>query len=130
MPTDPKMLPPDEERRIYVRKLIDEVRQLVDVVDSGQQLKALARAGGYLARIRTTVQQDPVSAAISPHTHDDATMQSVADVLQQVFDGLGFALLVFEFGEGGRMNYVGNALRDDICLAMREFITTHEGKPQ
>lgn len=124
------MINADDERRIYSRKLRAVALQLMDTVDAGEQLKLLAQAGGYMARIRTTVQRDPVSTEISPHTHDDATMQSVADVLRSVFEGLGFALLVFEFGPGGRMNYVSNALRDDICLVMREFVATHEGKPQ
>lgn len=42
---------------------------------------------------------------------------------------VGFALLVFEFGnfDGGRVNYISNALRADMLAAMKEFIARAEG---
>lgn len=36
--------------------------------------------------------------------------------------GVGFALLVFSFGEGGSMFYTSNAERESIIRAMQEFI--------
>lgn len=40
----------------------------------------------------------------------------------------GFCLLVFDFGETGRMNYVSNAKREDMIPAIKEFIEkTEEG---
>jgi hypothetical protein len=36
--------------------------------------------------------------------------------------GYGFALLIFNFGEGGNMFYTSNANREDIIRAMEEFI--------
>jgi hypothetical protein len=37
----------------------------------------------------------------------------------------GFALLVFDFGADGFMNYISNANRDDMIRAMEEFIARH-----
>lgn len=59
-------------------------------------------------------------------------MNDVARLLDGIFAGYGFTLLVFEFedGEGkqGRMNYISNAERDDMIIAMKEFIANHEGR--
>lgn len=42
----------------------------------------------------------------------------------------GFALLVFPFGEvaDGRVNYLSNAERETMIVAMKEFIARHEGR--
>lgn len=42
----------------------------------------------------------------------------------------GFALLVFPFGEApnGRVNYISNADRKDMLVAMKEFIARAEGQ--
>lgn len=41
----------------------------------------------------------------------------------------GFALLVFPFnGDAGRMNYISNAEREDMIVAMKEFIANAEGR--
>lgn len=40
----------------------------------------------------------------------------------------GFALLLFPFDEGGgRMNYISNAPRDDMMVALRELVAKMEG---
>lgn len=41
----------------------------------------------------------------------------------------GFAFLVFPFGEkpDGRMNYISNGNREDMLVAMKEFIAKSEG---
>lgn len=49
-------------------------------------------------------------------------MLALARVLGEEFDGYGFTLLVFDFGDKGRMNYVSNARREDVLAAMQEFI--------
>lgn len=36
--------------------------------------------------------------------------------------GWGFALLLFTFGEGGSLFYIGNGDREDMIKAMKEFI--------
>lgn len=42
----------------------------------------------------------------------------------------GFALLIFPFGEtpNGRMNYLSNSEREDMLVAMKEFIARNEGR--
>lgn len=39
---------------------------------------------------------------------------------------MGFMLMVFDFGEGGTTSYISNAKREDIILALEEFITKHQ----
>lgn len=58
----------------------------------------------------------------------EAPMQSLAEVIRETVAPYGFALLVFSLDDdsGDRMNYVSNAMRDDICVAMRQFIAAHE----
>lgn len=57
-----------------------------------------------------------------------AAMNIAARALGEMFKGYGFALLVFEFGDSGRMNYVSNARREDMIAAMKEFIANAEGR--
>ena len=42
----------------------------------------------------------------------------------------GFAIFVFEFGktEGGRVNYVSNANREEMLVAVREWLARAEGR--
>jgi hypothetical protein len=40
--------------------------------------------------------------------------------------GYGFALLIFQYGEGGNMFYTSSADRADVIAAMKEFIERHE----
>lgn len=54
------------------------------------------------------------------------TMNEVADSLRHIFGGYGFCLLVFDFGESGRMNYISNAERESMIEAMQEFIDKHK----
>jgi len=37
-------------------------------------------------------------------------------------EGIGFALLLFDFGEGGNLTYLSNAQRDDMLRALQEFM--------
>lgn len=43
---------------------------------------------------------------------------------------IGFAVFVFEFGktDGGRVNYVSNATRPDMLVAVREWLARAEGR--
>ena len=56
-----------------------------------------------------------------------AAMNALAQVLAEQFSGFGFTLLVFDFGDNGRMNYISNAKREDMVAAMREFIAHQTG---
>lgn len=41
--------------------------------------------------------------------------------------GVGFALLLFDFGPGGTMSWLSNAQRADMIRALREMIVRLEG---
>jgi hypothetical protein len=51
-------------------------------------------------------------------------LNNLANAIQEYFKDLGiktgFALLTFDFGGPGTGNYVSNANRDDMILALRE----------
>jgi hypothetical protein len=49
-------------------------------------------------------------------------------VARSVPNGFGFAILMFNFGEGGGMFYVSNAQRKDMIKAMKEFVEREENK--
>lgn len=58
-------------------------------------------------------------------------MQTFAKVMDEFFnpDGgttVGFALLCFDFGTGGYMNYISNAGRAEMLIAMKEFIARNQ----
>lgn len=38
---------------------------------------------------------------------------------------MGFMLMVFDYGTGGRMSYISNSKREDILKALQEFIEKH-----
>lgn len=71
---------------------------------------------------------------IEPHLVEQ--MNAIASVLDRVFNGesgprgVGFVLLSFNFGEveAGRINYISNAEREDVVLAMQEFIAQTLGR--
>ena len=61
-------------------------------------------------------------------------MRALASAIDQIFNEgkkpkeLGFALLLFPFGEApsGRMNYISNAQRSDMLVAVREWLEQAE----
>lgn len=55
-------------------------------------------------------------------------MNILGKELGNIFKPYGFSLLVFDYGDKGRMNYISNACREDIIAAMKEFIAKHEGR--
>lgn len=59
---------------------------------------------------------------------NDLVMREMADYITATIGSRsGFCLLVFDFGEEGRMNYASNANRHDVVAAMKEFIAKMEG---
>lgn len=57
-----------------------------------------------------------------------AVMNAWADLLKEAFSGYGFALLVFDWGDKGRMNWISNAKREDMIAALKEAAATLEGR--
>lgn len=54
-------------------------------------------------------------------------MNALGKDLKNIFLPHGFTLLVFDYGNNGRMNYLSSANREDMIAAMKEFIAVHEG---
>ena len=66
---------------------------------------------------------------------DDAVTSMMRDIGGRIHSAIdksthkgttGFALLIFEFGEGGALFYVSDAKRDDMVKAFKEFIAKQE----
>jgi hypothetical protein len=66
-------------------------------------------------------------------------MVAVVQTLDELFNGkiggpdrkVGFVLMVFPFGEGGRTNYMSNGVdRKDIVTLMKEMVARFEGQPE
>lgn len=47
-------------------------------------------------------------------------MRDIAALLSKELKGLGFALVVFEFGKEGASNYISNAKRENMTKALFE----------
>jgi hypothetical protein len=51
---------------------------------------------------------------------------SLAEAVQGALDSIGanygFTLMLFHFGEGGHLTYISNAQREDMILAIKEFL--------
>lgn len=57
----------------------------------------------------------------------EALSRSIAEALTEALpEGLGFALLVFDFGEGGNLAWISNARREDMVRALREQLARLE----
>lgn len=66
---------------------------------------------------------------IEPHIRE--AMNKVGRLLSKAFEPHGFALLVFNLNSSkgdDRMNYISNAKRSDMLVAMKEFIAKCEGR--
>lgn len=62
----------------------------------------------------------------------NSVLQSIAkDIKAKLPKGMGFALLAYEFGEGDdkRMLYVSNSNREDVMVAMVEFLEKNLNDP-
>lgn len=64
----------------------------------------------------------------------NAIAKTLDDILNHGLKGdarkIGFALLVFPFGEDpkGRINYIGNADREHMLTALKELVARWEGR--
>lgn len=59
-------------------------------------------------------------------------MGFISSLLGEVFEGYGFALLVFDLKtHDGKMNYISNAKRADMICALKELANVLEiGQPE
>ena len=67
-----------------------------------------------------------------------AKMNFLAEQMDHFFNGdlrgedrhTGFCLMVFEFGNAGRANYISNANRADVVTMLKEQLARFEGQPE
>lgn len=71
-------------------------------------------------------QMNALAAAIDHLFNGDACFSAASGKGDE--KQVGFALLVFPFHAVGRCNYISNANREDMLLAMKEFIARAEGQ--
>ncbi len=64
---------------------------------------------------------------IEPEQYE--VMNRLAATLDVIFKPYGFALLVFPMGgDDGRMNYISNAARETMIVALKELVARFEGR--
>lgn len=64
---------------------------------------------------------------IEPQHHK--AMNDVAEIMDTIFQGYGFTLFIFPLdGTPGNINYISNANRKDMLVALKEFIAANEGR--
>jgi hypothetical protein len=57
------------------------------------------------------------------HESHEIALKEIGEYLKtKVPTGMGFMVLMFDYGEKGNMFYLSSALRDDMIKAMEEFI--------
>lgn len=55
-------------------------------------------------------------------------LRRIAQAMSEALPGLGFALIVFEFGKPGRSDYISNGNRQEMITALRECADNLENK--
>lgn len=128
------------QRRRYAaaqaRDLLKIARTLIEPASTERMTQNAVNAQVLVNRIvwALTAVDDKPSGTISPKVQPDLQdpMQALAEVILDALPGKGYALLAWDWSDepGGTMNYVSNALRDNIVVAMREFIAAHEERIQ
>lgn len=63
---------------------------------------------------------------------NDMLQEIAKDIKAKLPDGMGFALLTYEFGEGDdkKMLYISNSNRLDVMNAMTEFLQKNLENPE
>ncbi len=58
---------------------------------------------------------------------DEITLRKLGNLIKdKVPPGMGFALLMFDYGKKGDMFYISSAKRSDMIAAMKEFIEKND----
>lgn len=61
----------------------------------------------------------------------EQTAREVGEVIKSALPpGVGFALLMYTFGEDGWMTYLSNGEREDMIKAMKELLLKLEKEPR
>jgi len=98
----------------------------------GQDLadKGYCSAFCYTLSQRHDIPEGKINPAMTPQ--HKASGEQLAKIISDVLpEGVGFALLIFDFGEPGpgqNLSYISNAKREDMIPTFKEFIARNEGR--
>lgn len=62
----------------------------------------------------------------APLQHVARSLDQALPIMIGVQQQVGFALFVFNFGEGGNIAYVSNSSREDMVSAVKEWLVKQE----
>ena len=62
---------------------------------------------------------------IEPHHYQ--AMLGLGQAIKELFPDRGWCILMFDWQQPNRMNYLSNARRQDMIAALKEFIARAEG---
>jgi hypothetical protein len=97
-----------------------------DLAAPGAVAGASAGAGaGYSKTGREGVMSTPENDALRLQM-EYVARQLAARIDEGLPKGIGYTLLLYEFGEGGWLSYICNGKREDMIKAMKEFIEKNE----
>lgn len=111
--------------RQHAKALAHVAHKIATAVSPLAARRAAGHANSILRKILHALEQADTTSAIEPKVSDElkATLDSLGEVVRDAITPRGYLLLVF--GEG-RVEFVTNAVRDDVVALMKEFIEAHE----
>jgi hypothetical protein len=57
----------------------------------------------------------------------EASLRALGRAIAELFPHLGFVVLMFDWGDHSRVNYISNARRDAMLVALKELVARMEG---
>lgn len=111
--------------RQHAKALEHVARRIASAVSPVAARRAAGAANSIVRKILHALEQADSTSAIEPTVAEDvkAMVDSLGEVIREAVTPRGYLLMIF--GEG-RVDYVTNAVRDDVVALMREFIQAHE----
>jgi hypothetical protein len=111
--------------RQHAKALVHVAQRIATAVSPLAARRAAGQANSIVRKILHALEQTDTTSAIEPAVAEDikATIDSLGEVVRESITPRGYLLMIF--GEG-RVDYVTNAVRDDVVALMREFIHAHE----
>lgn len=111
--------------RQHAKALEHVARKIALAVSPLAARRAAGMANTILRKILVALEDADTTSAIEPKVADEVKelIDSLGEVIRDQVRPRGYLLLLF--GEG-RVDYVTNAVRDDVVALMEEFITAHK----
>jgi hypothetical protein len=111
--------------RQHAKALVHVAQRIAAAVSPVAARRAAGQANSIVRKILHALEKADTTSAIEPAVAEDvkATIDALGEVVRDAITPRGYLLMIF--GEG-RVDYVTNAVRDDVVALMREFIQAHE----